>query len=148
MCEEIFEVYKILLFLQPFETDFLDPPPRIQGPGPRYVTSLKEYPRVISQAKIWYLLKANNIRGVAYAAATVNNAPFRHYQGSLLCIGEKLCIIFFPHCHNKSFNDVTAELGPFSLYAQSQVKEARNFPNLKMDEKNLKKATATIFLHK
>ena len=134
MCENIFEVDKILAFLRPF--DFLDPPPRIQGPGPSYVTSSKEQTRVISQAEIWYLVKANTIRDVAYAAATVNNAPFRHYRGSLLSIGQKLRIIFIPRCHNKSFDDVTAELGPFSLNARSRVKEARKFPNWKIHEKN------------
>ena len=79
-------------------------------------------------------MKANTIRDVAYAAATVNNTPFCHYQGNLLCIG-----------HNNSFDDVTAELGLFSLYAQSPVKEAQNFPNLKTRKRKLKKAMATIF---
>ena len=79
-------------------------------------------------------MKANTIRDVAYAAATVNNKPFRQYQGNLLCIG-----------HNNSFDDVTAELGLFSLYARSRVKKTRNFPNFKTHEKTLKKATPTIF---
>ena len=83
-------------------------------------------------------MKANTIRDVAYAAATVNNAPFQHNRGSLLSFGQKLCIIFIPRCH-KSFDDVTAQLGPFSLYARSRVKEARIFPNLKIHEKKIEK---------
>ena len=79
------------------------------------------------------------IRDVAYAAATVNNAPFRHYQGSLLCISQKLRIIFFPRCHNKSFDDVTAELGPFSLLRPVAGQR------MKIHEKKLKKLRLQFF---
>ena len=94
-------------------------------------------------------MKANTIRDVAYVAATVNNALFHHYRGSLLCIGQNLRIIFIPHCHNKSFDDVTAALGPLSLYARMPLNlRSAKFSTLENSLKNLKKATATILSHK
>ena len=140
MCENIFEVDKILAFLRPFETLTFLTHRRVFRDLGRVMCRHRRNKRELFRKPKWYLVKANTIRDVAYAAATVNNAPFRHYQGSLLCIGQKLRIIFIPRSHNKSFDDVTAELGPFSLYARSWVIEARNFPNLKIHEKKIEKS--------